>query len=509
MGMLSRTRVPGQLVGIVAALFTVFAVDASYAVVASPIPKCDGTSDDTQALRVLIGGGGVVSLPSNKTCVVHGTIYISSNTTIIGNGATLLAAQPWQADYPHGYAIIEGGTYTGSVPGQSGSVSNVSIDNLKLDYGSFGAVPVPGGGKHAVRFGFTSATASNIKVTNSTFYLRGAEDAVAGLRVNSMVVKGNSAYEFRNCAWDFWGSPRNVSVVNNYAKTTTSAQVTNFNPELGVGSSQGNIASGFTLQGNTFIVTGSVPSAVQPEPLGAGTSVDNVLISGNKLVNAAIAVRGDTTNVQILGNEIDGIQSYSALMSYPLYGGTPANITFSGNLITNPMTAAGNVAVVVLDGTNSTIADNLFTGVSPLRLIYTYSAVVTETNNENDLSAVGAVLPGTVLKAGQSIQFGELRLTMQNDSNLVLYGPSGALWGASEHLGNYAQGAQPIHSCPSCYAAFQKDGNLVLYDPSFSGTNHAYWSSKTQRHPGAWFDILSSAPYLSVYYQGASIGPNY
>lgn len=53
-------------------------------------------------------------------------------------------------------------------------------------------------------------------------------------------------------------------------------------------------------------------------------------------------------------------------------------------------------------------------------------------------------------------------LAMQGDGNLVLYGPTGALW-ASHTVGSGAS-----------FTAFQSDGNLVLYGPS-----GAIWASNT------------------------------
>lgn len=60
---------------------------------------------------------------------------------------------------------------------------------------------------------------------------------------------------------------------------------------------------------------------------------------------------------------------------------------------------------------------------------------------------------------------GRFYLTMQTDGNLVLYGPSGALW----QSGTSGSGANT--------ALFQQDGNLVLYS-----TTGAVWASGTNSY---------------------------
>jgi hypothetical protein len=76
-----------------------------------------------------------------------------------------------------------------------------------------------------------------------------------------------------------------------------------------------------------------------------------------------------------------------------------------------------------------------------------------------------AFLAGEVLTADQSrlSSDGRFRLVMQSDGNLVLYGPSGAMW-ATRTAGNAGS-----------RAAMQSDGNLVVYGPG----GNALWESGT------------------------------
>lgn len=104
-----------------------------------------------------------------------------------------------------------------------------------------------------------------------------------------------------------------------------------------------------------------------------------------------------------------------------------------------------------------------------------------------------------ILRADQSIYSpdGRFRLVMQTDGNLVLYGPSGALWSTvtvgsgatfaqTQTDGNfvvYTSASVPVWSSgtsgnPGAWLALQNDGNLVIYD----GSNVAIWNSHTGGH---------------------------
>ena len=66
----------------------------------------------------------------------------------------------------------------------------------------------------------------------------------------------------------------------------------------------------------------------------------------------------------------------------------------------------------------------------------------------------------------------------QPDGNLVVYGPSGALW--QSHTHGKATGE----------AWMQSDGNFVVYGAPVSYTpDEALWSSKTAGNPGAYLKI--------------------
>ncbi|MDH6108648.1 hypothetical protein P3T36_002431 [Kitasatospora sp. MAP12-15] len=81
-----------------------------------------------------------------------------------------------------------------------------------------------------------------------------------------------------------------------------------------------------------------------------------------------------------------------------------------------------------------------------------------------------ALTPGSSLGQGVNLCSGNYELAMQNDGNLVVYGPTGAaLW--------YSGTANP----GTTVADMQTDGNFVVY----SGST-ALWNSHTWGNPGAY-----------------------
>lgn len=76
--------------------------------------------------------------------------------------------------------------------------------------------------------------------------------------------------------------------------------------------------------------------------------------------------------------------------------------------------------------------------------------------------------PGETLHAGEYLWTDNgYQLLMQPDSNLVMYGPSGALW-ASNTVGR-----------AGAYVTMQPDGNLVIYRPTGPSTREALYDTST------------------------------
>ncbi|WP_216838948.1 hypothetical protein [Caulobacter sp. S45] len=113
-------------------------------------------------------------------------------------------------------------------------------------------------------------------------------------------------------------------------------------------------------------------------------------------------------------------------------------------------------------------------------------------DNRNALSHASLPAPAALylMNAGQGLlrnqtmwsQDGRYELVLQGDGNLVLYGPSGALWSSA------TSGTQ------AAYLVMQGDGNLVLYDVQ----SKALWSSQTSGNAGAYL-ALQTDGNLVVY----------
>ena len=132
-----------------------------------------------------------------------------------------------------------------------------------------------------------------------------------------------------------------------------------------------------------------------------------------------------------------------------------------------------------------------FSDRSAYRTDYRFDAA----DNRTQVSAFNI---NTILHVNEMIHSpdGRFSLVMQPDGNLVLYGPTGALWstgtGGTANVadmqmdGNfvvYNSAGSPLWNSstagnPASYLALQSDGNLVLYDASSA----PIWASNTAGH---------------------------
>lgn len=313
--------------------------------------KGDGTTDDTAAIQAaanaIPASGGPLRF-SRGVYVVNTAIAVPSNTLVQGYGATLLAKS---SGFAANQALITNKNYAATTL----TDHDIAVHNMTFDYGSSGM----GGGAHAINFSF----ARNVSVVNCTIQCRGAGDAVAMIGCYNTLVDGCSAYGFINCAYDHWWGPSYGRVVNCYAETATSAQMINWNPEASVGSSTGLVAKGFLLANCTLVATGANAVANQIEPLGAGTFVRDVVIQGNTFVNGFLAIRRAISNAVIANNVFDGSGGGDwVIAAYSADGGSPSNLSITGNLIINPATVIGNIAVMTVQTSNAIIANNAVIG---------------------------------------------------------------------------------------------------------------------------------------------------
>lgn len=320
--------------------------------------RCNSISDATASLRraaaAVSSDTTTLDLPSG-TCVLTGTIYLKSHTHVVGLKTTLVAGEQWVAGPERGYSFFRNVDYDHpQTPDE-----DISIANITFDYGKFGSIPVKGGGKHAIDLHFVK----NSSVTNSIFYLRGAEDAIAGISVSNLLVEGNSAFEFRNCAYDFWASPSNVKLINNLAETSHSAQIVNFNPDDTDKSAGTEVARGFIMANNKLIVTGPRASVVFIAPIGKGPTVQNVSVTNNSMDNTFILLRGAVKNATIKDNTISNVRGgMSVIGAYPWNGGTGQLLTIDNNKIVNPDTSRLEQGVIRIEAKKSCLSNNSITG---------------------------------------------------------------------------------------------------------------------------------------------------
>jgi hypothetical protein len=133
--------------------------------------KCDGSSDDTTAIRAAFNDranwqSSTLTFPAGKTCIIGQQLTLKniSNFTILGQGATIKAKNGMCTD-------------SGASPGCTGSgpmlliqnVDNFTIDNLDTDGNRANRVPAEKSGGHNVRLAHvTNGTFRNLDWKNST-----------------------------------------------------------------------------------------------------------------------------------------------------------------------------------------------------------------------------------------------------------------------------------------------------------------------------------------------------
>lgn len=235
-----------------------------------------------------------------------------------------------------------------------------------FDYSDFGIVP--GGGAHAIHF----LNARNIKIGHGT--LQAGEDYIACRACDDVLVIGCSAYDFGNCAWDFWWGCKNVRVIGCYSVSDFTVQHANFQCSQSVFPT-GQVADNFIMQGCTMVhPLGGTPtySSIFLDPFGTGNITQNVIIQGCQLHNVIIAARGDVRNTLIQGCQFfGGTSAVPPIFSYADAGNTPDGITVDSCTFTDYPTAPNSVAIIDVRGTNNRVTNNRIVGA--LHTVPTYS----------------------------------------------------------------------------------------------------------------------------------------
>ncbi len=123
----------------------------------------------------------------------------------------------------------------------------------------------------------------------------------------------------------------------------------------------------------------------------------------------------------------------------------------------------------------------------------------------------GTIPQSTVINAGTCHSVSGMsgyRLCLWTDGEFALLNPGNyPVWSTKHNpkLTNYnvpgynGNTYDWPNGCASCYATFQTDGNLVVYNPGYNGTSgNAYWRSATQGYPNAQLVVSATEPYLKI-----------
>lgn len=340
----------------------------------------DGVTDDTAAIlraaASLVDVGGVLWFPPGRYLVTRGTPLPSRSAAQAVPGTVTLVASAGFANPPTpDYSFFYNSGW--NAPALAFGDHDISVSGFIFDYSWI----TTGNAFASLKMRYVT----RLHIENNIFYYGGNAIAVRGC--DRVWVSKNSAYGFRNCAWDFWEGPGTTSVTGNYAESDDTAQMLNFNPEVSpvASSPLGVIAKGLVVSGNVFKATGAVAEPCQIEPLAdRDTGTNSVIISGNRFHRTYLVLRGAVRNVTITGNIFEDFPdpNTGVIRIHPLYGDTPDNISIMGNVINDPHTQAGGFGVIWVDATNAVVAGNVITGTYDAAPIYHGASKVVHYGNK-------------------------------------------------------------------------------------------------------------------------------
>lgn len=351
--------------------------------------KGDGITDDTLAIQSALNEvstfGGTVIFPPGTEYKISNTLFVSSNTQVIGYNARIVPVPEVQWIGEFFFTFANKNHKASAITDEYLTFEGLTIDYVNL-------TSSPDGSRHAIYV----RKARNVRVISMNFLEGG--DSVAFKATDDTLIQGCYAKGFKNCAWDHWEGPTNGKVIGNYAEATSynEAQIMNWNPDSDAPIQSGLVASNFIATGNIFVSTDTVSTPIQIEPLRAdSTKVRNVTFTGNTLVNCSLQMRGDIANAVVTGNSFsDTAGGGSVFNCYTFVGGTPLGVKFDGNAIANPTTSSG-FGVIRHEGTTGSVIGNVVTGFSPANpahtTIYTTSRALVLYGNQSSHRVVGVI----------------------------------------------------------------------------------------------------------------------
>ena len=322
------------------------------------VPGADPTGNDDctvalrEALSMIPDEGGVLDLAPG-IYKFSGNLRPKSNTVIEGTGT--LKAAPLSA-------WVEGSPYFGIMnenwEADELTDEYITVRGITIDYTDF---PSADGTRHCICF----RRASHIVIEDVTI-IHGSS-SVALLGCYDTLELGNRYLQFTNCGSDHWDQPNKTRVIGCHIESDyfNVQQMMNYNPDYIPLESAGFEAKDFVFSGNTVKNTAPISVACVVSPLDEAQTVRGVVISNNVFVNTYLVLRGDTASAVVSNNEFSGFASVSeAITGYTRRGGTPANITITGNVVRDAITSAGNVAVIRMECDSAIIMHNQVVGTA-------------------------------------------------------------------------------------------------------------------------------------------------
>lgn len=325
---------------------------------ADPTGNNDNSLIFQTAVDAFTADGGVLYVPSGSYRFTYG-VALPSNVTVRGAGPSSTAIVA-TADYPgatmgNAYSFF----YNENWDAADITDTDICVEGIKFDY----SWRTTGNAMHPLKF----RKVRRLTIRDNYFYYGGNSIAVRGCDV--VWVENNFAYEFRNCAWDFWEGPGITTVRGNYAESSETAQMLNFNPEFSpVASSPLDVLARYLIvANNTFKATGENSEPCQIEPLGnRDNGVFNVVIADNTFLRTYLVLRGRTERVTITGNVFDDYpaENTNVIRLTTLNGYTPKSVIIANNVINEPGTSAGQFGVIRCQADNAVVTGNVITGTA-------------------------------------------------------------------------------------------------------------------------------------------------
>lgn len=248
-----------------------------------------------QELNALAPGGELCLGPGVYT--TEAPLVMKSNTTLVGNNATLQAGPNW----------IDWGSNAANnmmITNADASLSGISDQNISICNMTFNMNPYQYGGTSSIKF----IGVEGVDIESNNFIY--GNDGVALLNCQNAVINQCTAVDTNNAAYDNWAGSSNVTVENCTASIIGGYGIL-FNS---VGENGADYsASTFLAINNQLTVdtTNAVwaGAGIWVSPLSDTSSIQNVTIEQNTVTGFSygIVVGGNVSNASILSNSMNDI----------------------------------------------------------------------------------------------------------------------------------------------------------------------------------------------------------